>query len=70
LRVIDNVEKVLAIELLSATQALDFRRPMKSSESLEQLHTAFRKIVSFNEEDRVLHEDMMKAVEFVSNYKL
>ena len=70
LRVIDNVEKVLAIELLSAAQALDFRRPMQSSASLEKLHSAFRNVVSFNEEDRVLHDDMMKAVEFIINYEL
>ncbi len=70
LRVIDNVEKVLAIELLSAAQALDFRRPMKSSEPLEKLHAAFREVVSFNEEDRVLHDDMMKAVEFVRIYNV
>ncbi len=69
LRVIDNVEKVLAIELLSAAQALDFRRPLKSSEPLEKLQAAFREVVSFNEEDRVLHDDMMKAVEFVTSYK-
>src|SRR5438552_8521525 len=62
-RVIDNVEKVLAIELLTAVQALDFRRPMKSSQAVEDLHAAFREVVSFNEEDRVLHDDMMKAVE-------
>ncbi len=69
LRVINNVEKVLAIELLSAAQALDFRRPAKSSETLEQLHTSFREIISFNDADRVLHDDMMKAVEFVSSYQ-
>src|ERR1700759_5589670 len=70
LRVIDNVEKVLAIELLSAAQALDFRRPMQSSASLEKLHSAFRNVVSFNEEDRVLHDDMMSTVEFINNYKM
>ena len=69
LRVIDNVEKVLAIELLSAAQALDFRKPAKSSEAVEHLYTSFRKIISFNTEDRVLHDDMMKAVEFVNSYK-
>jgi len=68
LRVINNVERVLAIELLSAAQALDFRRPMKSSSSIENLHKAFREIVSFNEEDRILHDDMMKAVEFVRTW--
>jgi len=69
-RVIDNVEKVLAIELLSAAQALDFRRPMKSSLVIENIITAFRKEVSFNNADRVLRDDMMKAVEFMSSYKL
>lgn len=69
LRVINNVEKVLAIELLSAAQALDFRRPMKSSDTLEALHSSFRKLISFNKEDRVLHDDMMKAVQFISGYK-
>ncbi|HVX28064.1 MAG TPA: histidine ammonia-lyase [Parafilimonas sp.] len=70
LRVINNVEKVLAIELLSAAQALDFRRPAKSSEILEELHSSFRKNISFNDADRVLHDDMMKAVEFINNYEL
>ncbi len=68
LRVIDNVEKVLAIELLSAAQALDFRRPTKSSEAVENLHSSFRKNISFNDEDRVLHNDMMKAIEFVRTW--
>ena len=68
LRVINNAEKVLAIELLSAAQALDFRRPMKSSLVIEELVSAFRKEVSFNEQDRVLHDDMMKAVEFVKTW--
>ncbi|MGN6212488.1 histidine ammonia-lyase [Parafilimonas sp.] len=70
LRVINNVEKVLAIELLSAAQALDFRRPAKTSELLEELHAAFRKVVSFNKEDRVLHDDMMKAVEFIGTFNI
>lgn len=69
-RVVDNVEKVLAIELLTAAQALEFRRPMKTSSSLEKIVAAFRKKVSFNQNDRVLHEDMMKAVEFIKTYVL
>ncbi|MEP7317382.1 MAG: histidine ammonia-lyase [Panacibacter sp.] len=68
LRVINNVEKVLAIELLSAAQALDFRRPLKSSAVIEKVVTAFRKEVSFNEEDRVLHDDMVKAINFVRTW--
>jgi histidine ammonia-lyase len=64
-RVVDNVEKVLAIELLTAVQALEFRRPLRTSAALEKIVTAFRKEVSFNESDRILHEDMVKAVEFL-----
>jgi len=70
LRVINNVEKVLAIELLTAAQALDFRRPLKTSAMLEEMVAAFRQQVSFNTEDRVLHDDMMKAVAFVRSYPL
>ncbi len=64
-RVIDNVEKVLAIELLTAIQALEFRRPLTSSPQLEEIVTAFRKQVSFNEQDRILHDDMIEAVKFL-----
>lgn len=64
-RVVDNVEKVLAIELLSAVQALEFRRPLKTSPELEKIVEAFRKEISFNEADRILHDDMMKAVNFL-----
>ncbi len=64
-RVIDNVEKVLAIELLTAIQALEFRRPVKSSPQIEEIVIAFRKQVSFNEQDRILHDDMIEAVKFL-----
>ena len=47
LRVVDNVDKVLAIELLTAAQAMEFRRPLKTSKTLEEIVTAFRKEVSF-----------------------
>ena len=69
-RVINNVEKVLAIELLTAVQALEFRRPLKSSSEIEKLVKEFRKKVSFNESDRFLHDDMMKTVEFMGEYEL
>ncbi len=69
-RVINNVEKVLAIELLTAIQALEYRRPLKSSPAIEQLAQAFRKKVSFNETDRFLHEDMLNAIEFMREYEL
>ena len=64
-RVIDNVEKVLAIELLTAVQALEFRRPLESSPKLEAVIREFRREVSFNDADRVLHDDMLKAIAFI-----
>jgi histidine ammonia-lyase len=65
-KVINNVQRVLAIELLCAAQAFDFRRPEKTSPALEQLFTAFRNQVSFNDADRVLHDDMIKAEMFLN----
>lgn len=70
LRVIDNVEKVLGIELLSAVQAMEYRRPMKSSPVLEEIISAFREKISFNEADRFLHDDMIAAVHFMRNFQL
>ncbi len=67
-RVIDNVEKVLAIELLTAVQALEFRRPLKSSAAIEEIVSAFRKEVLFNDADRILHEDMLKAIAFIRKW--
>jgi histidine ammonia-lyase len=67
LKVIDNVERILAIELMNAAQALEFRRPAKSSPILETFFSDFRKVVPYLAEDRVLYEDMQKAIDFVKN---
>jgi histidine ammonia-lyase len=69
-RVINNVEKVLAIELLTAIQALEFRRPLKTSAPLEAIIEAFRKEVSFNEADRILHVDMNLAIAFLQKFEV
>ncbi len=65
-KVIDNVQRVLAVELLCAAQAMDFRRPGTSSPQLEKLIAAFRKEVSFNDADRILHDDMVTAEQFLN----
>ncbi len=70
LRVINNVEKVLAIELLSAAQALEFRRPKKSSPVIERFMQSFRRQISFNEADRLLHTDMVDAIDFLVKYRV
>ena len=67
-RIINNVEKVLAIELLTAIQALEYRKPLHSSSQIEKVVKAFRKKVSFNETDRFLHEDLINSIEFMREY--
>lgn len=64
-RVIDNVRRVLAVELMVAAQALEFRRPKQSSEKIEQLFNKYRTQVSFYDTDRVLHDDMVASEEFL-----
>lgn len=66
-KVLKNLQRVLAIELLCASQALDFREVKETSPALQSLQNNFRKIVSFNKEDRLLHDDMIKAEEFLNN---
>lgn len=68
LQVVENIESILAIELLTAVQALTFRNPEKSSTTIEKLVSAFREQVSFNNQDRLLYTDMQKAVSFIQNY--
>jgi histidine ammonia-lyase len=63
--VLHDVERILAIELLNAAQALDFRRPQRSSPELEDLHTRFRKQVAFIEDDVVMYDLMENATAFV-----
>lgn len=66
-RVILNVQRVLAIELMTAAQAIELRRPEKTSPALEQLFAAFRKEVSFMPGDRLLHDDLVKAEQFLNH---
>jgi histidine ammonia-lyase len=63
--VIENAEKVIAIELLNAAQALDLRRPGKSSDIIERTHASFRKLVPFTDKDVILHDLMKNSVQFI-----
>ena len=58
LRVIYNLEKILAIELLTAAQAFEYRKPMKSGILLDKVHKVLRKRVSFAKKDRVFADDI------------
>lgn len=65
-RVAENTERVLALELFNAAQALDFRRPLKSSPAVEKLHAEYRKIVPFIEIDRVMYPLIAKSIDFIA----
>lgn len=65
LHVAENTERILAIELLTAMQALDFRKLTLSSPRIEKLRTDYRAIVTFNAQDRELYKDMEATVGFL-----
>lgn len=67
-RVVENVYQVLAIELFTAAQALDFRRPDQSSPTIENFHRAFRNEVPFLTHDTEMAPLMHRAKEFLRNY--
>lgn len=65
IRVIDNTERVLAIELMNAAQALDFRGVEYSSPALIEMHREYRKHVPFVVEDCVMHPLIERSVKFL-----
>jgi histidine ammonia-lyase len=67
-QIIDNLEYILAIELLTACQAIEFRHPLKSSELLEFAHDYVREYVSFAEEDRVFANDINKVKNIIADF--
>lgn len=70
LQVVENLERILAIELMNAAQALEFRRPMKSSDFIEMFVKSYRTDVSFVETDRILHHDIENTVAFLKSFQI
>lgn len=64
-RIADNTETVLAIELFNAAQALEFRRPAKSSPRIEKMLADYRKTVPFIDTDTYLHPHIARSVSFL-----
>src|SRR5687768_4524514 len=69
-KVVKNLESILAIELFNAAQAIEFRKPLKTSEKLNSVLEAYRQKVSFVTKDRVLHYDIKNSVNFIHNFNL
>ena len=64
-KVVLNVERVLAIELFNAAQALEFRRPLKSSPAVEAIYEDYRKVVPFIVNDEVMYPHIQHSIEFL-----
>jgi len=70
LRILNNVETVLSIELLNGAQAIEFRRPQRSSPFLESLLESFRNIVPHMEDDRLLANDIHASIAFLQSFSI
>jgi histidine ammonia-lyase len=66
LKVLDNLDLIFSIELMNAAQALEFRRPMKSSPFIEKIVKDYRKEVAFVEDDIVMYKEIKKTVAFLN----
>ncbi|MFI3287512.1 MAG: histidine ammonia-lyase [Rikenellaceae bacterium] len=64
-RVMVNTERILAIELFNAMQALEFRRPLKSSPKIENLWEEYRKVVPFIDDDTVMYTHIENSIKFI-----
>ena len=62
---LDNEKTIQAIEILNGTQALEFRRPLKSSKRVEEIVAKYRAIVPFVEKDKYLQPEIAKSRDFV-----
>lgn len=70
LRVLENVQHVLAIELFTAAQALDFRKPLKPGAGVEKAHQFIRTYIPFADSDRPFQEDLKTALSLLENGSL
>ena len=68
IQILENVEQILAIELINASQALFFR-PYKTTPFLENFISEFRELVPKVTKDRILHDDLQKSVYFLKSWK-
>lgn len=69
-KVVNNLYSILAIELITASQALNFRRPLRTSPVLEKIINNFNEEIPFIESDRFLHHDLMAAEKFLKEFNL
>jgi len=69
LRVVNNLERILAIELFAATQALDFREASETSPFLNAFISEYRGVVPFIKNDKIMYTELQKTIEFIQNVR-
>ena len=70
LKIMENLERILAIELMNASQAVSYRHPLQSSDFIEMFLKTYREEVPLVKEDRVLHYDIEKSVAFLNSFMI
>ena len=69
-QVVQNLERILAIELFNAAQALEFQKPVKSSPFIEKFVASYRKKVKFIQNDKTMYDDIARSVEYLQEVEL
>ena len=64
-RIVENLEKILGIELFNSAQAIEFRRPLKSSTIIEEVLFAYRQLVDFIDDDKFIQPEIEKSIKFI-----
>lgn len=70
LKIVENLEKILGVEMMCAAQGFDFRKPMKSSVLLDEMHNMIREHIDFADEDRVFYTDIDKAIKLIQSKEI
>ena len=68
--IVKNVKYILGIEIFTAAQALEFRKPLKSSRTIEKLLSDYRKNVRFIEKDEVMHDHIISSLNFIEKLNI
>jgi histidine ammonia-lyase len=68
--ILSNLENILAVELMCAAQAFDYRKPMRSGKILDACHDLVRTAIDHAEEDRVFADDLKKAQQLIASKAL
>ena len=70
LRIVENLEKILGIEMMCAAQGFDFRKPMKSNILLDDMHDLIREHIPFADTDRVFSDDIEKVIKLLQSKEI